>query len=177
MCAFSVDNFRSNFTDLSRQFMFKLKFASFLVGGGFNETTTILVESTSLPTKNVTPVDAQFMGQQFKLAGNIEYPDWTVTFRMDTNLKVYSAFRKWIDGVRPGAGDTPNVMTPPSVYKGNIILSQLDNLQNTVGTIKLFGVFPSALGEVTLDTKSSEIQLFPVTFSYDYHVFSEGDAD
>ena len=124
--AFSIDNFRANFTDLSRQFMFKLKFASFLVGGDFNETTSILVESTSLPTKNVTPIDAQFMGQQFKLAGNIEYPDWMVTFRMDTQLKVYSAFRKWIDGIRPGNGSLANIMTPPAVYKGDIILNQLN---------------------------------------------------
>lgn len=175
MSPFSVDNFRANFTDLSRQYMFKVKFASFLVG--FDETTTILVESTSLPTKNVTPVDAQFMGQQFKLAGNIEYPDWTVTFRMDTGLKVYSSFRLWIDGIRPGAGPEPNTMAAPSVYKGIIILNQLNGNQDVVGTLKLHGVFPSALGEVTLDTKSSEIQLFPITFTYDYHEYTWGQAD
>lgn len=168
---FSIDNFKSKFRDLARQYMFKVVLFPPIAGVNFGELGTVLVESTTLPTKNVTAVDSQFMGQQFKLAGNIEYPDWSVTFRIDTDYKIYEAVRGWVDNIRPGQGGDANIMKTPKEYKGQLQLVQIDGEQKEIANLILWGAFPSAIGEVTLDTKTSDVQLLPVTFAYDYHTW------
>lgn len=167
--SFSVSDFTSKFGDLARSFMFKCIFTP--PAGVFNpyEKITVLVESTALPTKTIAEVEANFMGQQVKLAGNITYDNWTCNFRMDDKMEVYQTFREWSDLVRDANGN----MRTPAEYKAGMVLQQLDGSQNTIGTLQIFGAFPSVLGEITYDTKASDVQIFPVTFAYDFHTWSK----
>ena len=89
--AFTVETFKSKFTDFARSYQFMVSFTGAPVEGIRNPDMGFLVETTTLPTKNITAVDAAYMGQQVKLAGNVEYPDWEVTFRVDSEYKVYDA--------------------------------------------------------------------------------------
>ena len=177
--AFTVETFKSKFTDFARSYQFMVSFTGAPVEGIRNPDMGFLVETTTLPTKNITAVDAAYMGQQVKLAGNVEYPDWEVTFRVDSEYKVYDAIREWLDVIRPNVGVTAGTLTTPGRggYKGIIDFEQLDGNQKTIAGLKLFGAFPVALGGITLDTKTSDIQTFPVTFAYDYHTWKLGKID
>ena len=160
---------------LQRQYMFKAEFYPPDTFGD-NDLISALVETTSMPPKNVTPVEANFMGQQYKIAGNLEFPDWTVTFRIDGEYKIYNIMRSWVDGIR---NPDTNALALPAIYKRPITLLKLkgDDLNTTVWTLKLFGAFPSSIGEVTLDTKTAELQSFQVTFAYDYNTWKLGKED
>ena len=165
--AFNIDNFTANFNDLARSYMFKCIFSPPAGISNPSEKLSVLVESTVLPTKNIAEVEANFMGQQVKLAGNVTYENWACTLRMDASVDVYRTFREWMDKIRNVEG----FVTSPKEYKGGITLEQLDGEQNTVGTAELFGAFPITLGEIGYDTKASDIQTFAVTFAYDYHTW------
>lgn len=166
--SFSISNFESNFQDLARSYQFHVKALGPVTDKGIFET---LVESTTLPQRNVTAVDAIFMGHQYKLAGNVEYPDWTCTFRVRSDYNIYKEMRNWQEAIR-SKGEDNITLANWRDYKSTVELDQLDNTGNSQSSLKLIGVWPSGLGEITYDTKTSDVQTFAVTFTYDYHTWS-----
>ena|SRR4030067_353033 len=166
--SFSISNFESNFQDLARQYQFHVKALGPITSKDIFET---LVVSTVLPQRNVTAIDAKFMGHQYKLAGDVEYPDWTCTFRVKSDYTIYKEMRTWQEIPR-SKGEDNIVIGNWRDYKSTVELDQLDNTGNSIGTLKLIGVWPSGLGEITYDTQTSEVQTFAVTFTYDYHTWA-----
>jgi len=165
--AFTVSDFRSRVRDLAKQYMFEIS-VLMPVAVGTSELVNILAQSTSIPGRTITPVDANFMGQQYKLAGNIEFSPWSVEFRMDDNYDVYKKFRAWSELVR---GTETNIAAFPAQYKSEPIIYQLDAAGNKLNQITLKGAWPSEIGEIAVDTTSSELQVFSVTWEYDQSLF------
>ena len=174
--AFSLEDFKASFDDLARAYWFRVQFSGVGVSVTFPEDISMLIKSTTLPQKVVAAIDAEFMGQQLKLAGNVTYPDWTCTFRVDSNLEIYNTMRKWMNLIRPNTGENPANMNAPLIYKGTIDLYQIDGNQKDVGHISLRGAFPITLGDIAYDTATSDVQEFPVTFSYDYNIWTPKKA-
>lgn len=161
--AFSISDFSAQFKkDFARQYQFVLDFAEQLPS--FRELN-VYVESTELPSREVEAIETGFLGQDIKLAGRVKYPDWTCTFRIDSDYLIYEALRNWqekIDFNNLNLQDSRN-------YKGQIRLDQIDGNNNFVGGVILYGAFPKTLGSIKYDTKSSDLVTCEVVFSYDYH--------
>ena len=174
--ALTVEDFQSNIEDTRRQFHFRLTVTPQGVpnlGGPTVKKLQALVLSTATPSKATTPLDAMFMGRQLKLAGNITYPDWSCIFRVDNDMVIYKAMYEWTEAIRNSSNMK---MGAASLYKSQVLLEQLDAFEDPATAVakasySLQGAFPSTLGEITLDTTSSEIQQFPVTFAFDGYTY------
>lgn len=165
--AFSIDNFTSKFANLARSYMFMCQF-------GDNKDLQFLVESTVLPSKTIQEVEVNYQGQQIKVAGNVTYENWTCTFRVDSKYEVYKEFRTWMAQVRNDNGGVGK----DNSFRRELVLHQLsedadDNSMNPVSALILTGAFPTVLGEIAYDTKTSDVQTFTVTFAYNYHTWTK----
>jgi len=166
--AFSVNDFRSKVRDLAKNYMFEVEIV-FPVAIGSSDLVNILAQSTSIPGRTAEAIDAPFMSQQYKLAGGITYDPWTVTFRVDDNYDIYKKFRAWSELIK---GTESNIAAFPAQYKARPAIFQLDNSGNRLNKITLIGAWPSVVAEIAVDTTTSDIQNFDVTFEMDSNIFS-----
>lgn len=161
--AFSISDFSAQFKkDFARQYQFYLFDAQKMPS---IKDISVYVESTSLPSREVDVIEAGYLGQDYKVAGKVKFPDWSCTFRIDSDYLIYEALRKWQEQIDFNSNKIDNVDS----YKGIVDFLQLDGNGEMVGELILIGAFPKSLGEIRYDTKSSEIATCEVTFSYDYH--------
>ena len=168
--AFNVSDFRANTRDLARQYQFQVAIIFPAdVPGATSDKVNILAQSTSIPGREIDAMDVPFMGAQYKLAGQVTYPDWEVTFRIDDNYDIYKKFRAWSELIK---GTETNIASFPSQYKTDPELYQLDGAGNKLTKITLKGAFPMSISEVALDMGATEIQELSVSFAYDYNIFS-----
>lgn len=164
---FNVSEFRAKVRDFARQYLFEVEFI-FPQTVGNDEVVNFLVEASSIPGRIIEPIDVPFMGQQYKVAGMVTYDDWTVTFRVDDEYRVYKQFRAWSELVH---GTESNIASFPAQYKANLNIYQLDAAGNQMNKIILNGAWPQTLGEVALAQGDSTYQTLDMTFSYDFSKF------
>jgi hypothetical protein len=163
---FKVQDFLTQVRDLARNYQFQAEIIfPAIVGNDITGFTNILAESTSLPVKTIEEVDASFMGQPIKLAGMLNYPTWTVNFRVDDNYEVYKRFRAWSELV---VGTETNIASFPTQYKTNCNFYQLDGAGNRILSYTLYGTWVSSLQEETLDYSNRNISILPINFEYDF---------
>jgi len=170
--SFNVTDFKSIAGSLQRSYQFRIIFPALGIGLdlGSNDmkNATVLVKSSKCPSKNIAAIDVPYAANQLKLPGNVTYPDWTCTFRVDTKLGVYNAMYQWSEQVR--SSDT-NILSAPATYKKEVTLQQLNGEnpsgEEAVGEYTLLGAWPITIGEINLDTTTSDVQEFQVTFAYD----------
>ncbi len=166
--AFSVADFRAKVRDLAKSYMFECEII-FPVSIGSSDVINMLAQSTSIPGRNIEAVEAQFMSQQYRLAGAVTYDDWPVTFRVDDNYEIYKKFRAWSELIK---GTDTNIAAFPVQYKSRPRIYQLDNSGNRLNSIELIGAWPSLVGEIAVDTATADIQTFDCTFTMDSNKFS-----
>lgn len=164
--AFSINEFTNKFKDLARSYMFSCVLPT--IAGINSYNIPVLIETTTLPTKTVADIEVTFMGQQSKYPGNVSYDNWTCTFRVDSEYNVYELMRTWMEIVR---GDGNGFTGKWEDYKKEITIIPVDADSVKLGNLTLHGAFPTVLGEIAYDTKSSEVQTFQVTFAYDRHTW------
>lgn len=160
---FSISDFSAQFkVDFARQYQFNLSWAQKIPS---LRNMSVFIESTELPSRDITIVEAGYMGQDYKIAGMVKFPDWVCTFRVDSKYRIYEALRIWQEQIDFNSSNMEDIRG----YKGDIQLDQIDGHNNTVGIVILYGAFPKTIGAIKYDTKSSELVTLEVTFSYDYH--------
>jgi len=165
--AFSVSQFKSRVRDLAKQYMFEAEIIFPQVIGS-SELVNILIQSSTVPGREVAAIDVPVMGQQLKIAGAVTYADWSADFRIDDNYDIYKKMRAWSELIR---GTETGISSFPAQYKSNPIIYQLDNAGNRLNAITMNGAFPITVGEVAVDWTASEVQTFSVTWSYDNNTF------
>lgn len=161
---FNVTEFRAKVRDFARQYLFEMEMA-FPSTITATDLPTYLVEAASVPGRVIEPIDIPFMGQQYKIAGQVTYDDWVVTFRIDDNYDIYKLFRAWSELIK---GTESNIASFPAQYKADPVVYQLDAAQTRLNQISLKGAWPNSIGEIALATGENAYQTFDVSFSYDF---------
>ena len=164
---FTIDRFKAFAAGLVRPNQFKAKIfvPAFLDGIEATNLTDILIESTSLPSRDLGVIDLpSYGGSILKLAGDEVYSDWTCTIVADGGMVTYKAFERWMEFIKsPTAGTRANDLS----YLSVIELRLLDGAKSTFYTKELTGAFPISLGEVTLSKEERDtVARFDVVFAY-----------
>lgn len=165
--AFTVQDFKSNVRELARQYQFELEVVFPQVIGS-SELVNILVHSSSMPGRKVSPTtDLSFMGMDYKLAANIEYPQWTAQFRVDDNYDLTKKWRAWLELIH---GTSTNIASLPSQYKSDISLYRLDGQGNRLIKITLNGAWPTNFSVGGLDISDRNAIDATVSIQYDFNI-------
>ena len=139
-------------------------------------------KAASLPSSEVNPLELYYKGRIIKLAGDRPaFPNWTVTVYNDEDFLIRNALEKWLSAINEHQGNimargvTPDLKT----YKSTAVVRQYSkgNDRIPIKTVSFIGLFPTRLGDVTLDWESqNQIETFEVEFAHDYWT-SAGTTD
>jgi hypothetical protein len=144
-------------------------------GGGWGgaEKLKFLAKSTQTPSMNVGPIDVNYMGMIYKVAGDVTFDDLTVTVMADNDYTVRDAFESWMAKIRARGASTGGV---PSTYKAHAKVKLLKYADETISAVYTYvGLFPISLSAIDLSYDSRDtIAEYTVTFSYDYWNTSDG---
>ena len=111
-------------------------------------------------------------GPTRKYLQRVEYDqEVSITFISDNTLVDRMAIETWMEsmhdwayGVKYLYDDDPKV----GGYTGTVVLTQLDRSDLPIYEVELVEAFPETLSGFSLDSSSSAIQTFDVTFGYRY---------
>jgi hypothetical protein len=106
-------------------------------------------------------------GPTRKYLQKVEYDqDITLTFLGDSTLVDRMAIETWMEYMYDPGYAMRYLYDGDGGYTGTIILRQLDRADMPIYEVELIQAFPEALSGLSLDSSSSAIQTFDVTFGY-----------
>ena len=123
-----------------------------------------LIESTQLPSAQLSTIEVPYFGRRIKLAGDRSYGSWQVRVINDENFLVRNALEEWSNKIN---GFTSNIRNQVS-YQSEAHISQYSKTGEIVRTYNFHNIWPSEIAPIDLDWSSTDIERFVVTFQYDY---------
>jgi hypothetical protein len=137
-----------------------------LRGANSIEILTQRVMNASVPESSVETIEINYKGRKTIYPGRDASPHTTVVTFWDTEShELYNFFRGWMDKI---SNPLTGVSTSRDKLVSELVIKRLAADSATVtGTNILTNVFPTAVGEITLNYESSDHISFDVTFSYD----------
>tara|TARA_Y100000034_G_scaffold116361_1_gene154582 strand:- start:107 stop:748 length:642 start_codon:yes stop_codon:yes gene_type:complete len=180
--AFNVSTFRTNFKyDGARANLFEVDFTVPLVGATSTEKYKLMVRGASLPGKTIGAINTPYFGNQWKAAGNLTFPDWTITIINKENFGVREDFERWMQSINGASGNIRSAnRVSPSSYKVPLHVKQFgkaapDSIHTAgegaavIAQYRFEGAFPTDLSDIALDWGTTDaIEEFTVTFAYDW---------
>lgn len=166
MPGFNIDSYRANFKSGARQYLFYFRplFPAAITAD--TETSTYLVRSTTIPESTTEEIITNWQGFDFKQSGKYTYTDWTVTFNVDNEAKIYGYYMNYMNYIHD---PTTNISRVHAEYFKDQQLDLLDLNGDIVMKVKLVGSWVKNVSSATLDYSSNDILQFDVTYSYLYH--------
>jgi hypothetical protein len=153
------------------------------------------IQSSSLPSRTITPVEVYVKGRKTQLRGETNLENtWDITFYNTDNMEARQVILDWMEEVHKnqynmnnrglisqginaiksiGKGIGELIDNPLSIfdqgvisYQKDITIEQLDGKGDTMFTVTLVGAFPINVSSVELDDSVSDISKTSVTFAF-----------
>ena len=134
---------------------------------GSNDTTAITYRavSSSIPETSLEQVSLEAHGVKLHYAGRRTWSGtWNLTLFETRQAGTRDALFKWQEFARSWENNSGNYKQDYSVTAE---LALYDDLPQVVRSIKMYGLFPTQIGETQLNQQAEIIQ-YQVTFSYDW---------
>jgi|SRR5690554_2908231 len=145
-----------------------------ILGNSISGSLPILkerVQNVNIPEKSNETITINYKGNQSLYAGRDGSPHtMTIQFWDDEAQSIYALMNDWYEnGILNsvvGGGVTKDL------YAVDLVVKTLAHDSNTVtATHRFNNVFPSSIGDISLDYSASEHITFSITFTYDAHIF------
>ena len=134
-----------------------------------------LIKAAQLPPSTIGIIDVPFRGRKLKVSGDRSFADWATTVTNDDTMIIKKAFEKWSEKIQNhnfvlGA-------TRLDEYYGSAIVRQLDRDGSQLRAYRFEGIWPSSVGEISLDFDTTDqIEFYDVNFSVQYwSAIDDGD--
>lgn len=149
--------------------------AAAVAAAGLNPANQIqfLCNGASIPPITLTPITVNFLGRPMRLAGERDFPEWTINVLNDTNWALRNAFEKWSDIISTieshrGRGSLGQ-------YAQQWEVTQLDRDGSDLKTYRFVDCWPSAISNIDLSfDPATTIEQFAVTIQYQYYTSDSG---
>lgn len=138
-------------------------------GGGNGDVLRLHVLSTSIPGFSTETFETNHHGFLIKHAGKKEYPrTLSATFEEKDDMTILTDIRNWHDlMIEPETG----VQVSADIYKVDGFLQLLNAQKAIVKEIRMRGMFPETISDITLDGGTTGATEITVDFSYDDWIF------
>lgn len=124
-------------------------------------------KAATMPAATVEKVPVGYQNRKINVAGDRTYDDWTITIYNDDAHNTRNALVAWSNMLH-GMGDQISGDIPAN-YKKTATVKQKNRNDEITAEHNIHGLFPTNVGEVTLDWDSNnEVSTFEVTFSLDW---------
>jgi hypothetical protein len=134
---------------------------------------TFLCKAAQLPGLTVDNIPVTYRGRVLNFAGEKTFAPWTVSIYNDTNFRIRNMLEDWSSYIQENSSTRGTVN--PSEYQVPLIVEQLDrNDGAALKTINFFDAYPTDIGAIGLDYDTASIEVFDVTFTYNYWTSTTG---
>jgi hypothetical protein len=166
-----IDTFVTQFNGGARSYLFEWQPNTSL--GIMGENDRFLVRASKIPATNIEPIIVEYQQIDFKFGGKKKYDDWTISFNVDRKADIRRKFEEWSNLIHEVKRDGfyhkyfdnyKSDETFKMLGKGSVFA-----IKDILG-VKLYGVWPSSIGEIEMDYSNQDFAHFDVTFSYQYHI-------
>ena len=163
-----ISRFMSHIDSMARQNRFEVEIFNPSLG---IRIRGMRVSKAVIPGRKIT-TDAYSEipgGPARKYLQKVEYDqDITITFLSDNTLQDRQAIEAWMESMYDSDYAMKYLYDADGGYTGTVVLRQLDRSDDAIYEVELIEAFPETLSGFSLDTSSSAIQTFDVTFGYRY---------
>jgi len=130
-----------------------------------------LCRTAELPDSTIAAIEVPYFGRKIKVAGERTFNDWSVTVMNDEDFSVRALFETWSNAINRLVANVRDTTISQEQYKADLEVIQYGKDGSEIRSYQFVGAFPTVVGAITLGwDSSSQIEEFPVSFSYDYWV-------
>ena len=129
-----------------------------------------LCKATTLPGDTIDVATVTYMGRGINIPSNRAAVQWTTTVYNDEGMEIRNNIESWMEQLNS--------------HKSNVRAAAMTQIQSYTGTLKVktFGkagtvipktyqfidAWPSAIGEITVDWETNDIQTYDITWEFAY---------
>ncbi|MCH2404553.1 MAG: hypothetical protein MK229_05555 [Nitrososphaerales archaeon] len=129
-----------------------------------------LCKATTLPGDTIDVATVTYMGRGINIPSNRAAVQWTTTVYNDEGMGIRNNIESWMEKLNS--------------HKSNVRDSGMSQIQSYTGTLKVktfekagtvipksyefIDAWPSAVGEITVDWETNDIQTYDVTWEFSY---------
>lgn len=178
--AFNIEEFKSRGLPLGgarpSQFMVEV-YPPAALGIPNAEKIKFVCSAAQIPPAIVAPVQVAYFGRIVKFRGDREFPDWTVTVQNDADFYVRKIFEKWNTSMNTLVSNIQRPEIFATDYKATAEVTQMRSDGEVIATYIMEGLWPNQVDAIPLNWEAmNQIEMFDVTFSYDYWLPKLGDS-
>ena len=107
-----------------------------------------------------------YRGRPVNFAGERTFAPWTITIYNETTFNIRNAFEQWSHGIQNL--NATNGIVNPRDYQVDMSVHQLDRNGAQVKSYKFVDAYPITISTIQLDYDNPQIEMFDVTFQYNY---------
>lgn len=174
--AFNINDMRAQLAGGgARPTLFQVQITNPANGAG-DIKVPFMCKAAQLPASTLGSIPIGYFGRKIQIAGDRTFDPWTVTIMNDEDFLIRNAMEEWMNQINLHEQNVTGFGTSaPSVYKSQATVQQYGKDGNILREYKFNGIFPTAVGEISLDWDSVDtIEEFTVTFQYDWWNVSGG---
>lgn len=159
----SLKKFKSVIGEGQRTNKFWIRFPEMFAGE--DNELSYLVQSSTVPTKGIGTIVLPWQGVNFRLPGDHEVSgSWTVTFRLDDKNKAFKPMFSWLTSTLDSLSNSRAALA--DVIK-DVEVTLLGTNGQTVSTFKILDMFPTEMGDVTVDYEAENaVSTWSVNFAF-----------
>jgi hypothetical protein len=127
--------------------------------------------ATQIPPAPLDAIPVPYFGRKIKIAGDREFPDWTVTIYNDESFDIRVMMESWSNRINSMVSNLLDESMFPMAYKSTAKVIQYGKTGNIIRAYDFIGIFPTNVDAIPLDwDQTNTIEQFDVTFAYDYWI-------
>ena len=128
-----------------------------------------LCRTAELPASTISFVSIPYFGRSIKVGGDREFGDWSVNVMNDEDFAVRSLFELWSNAINRLESNVRDPVVSTEDYKTDLQCTQYSKDGDIIREYNIIGAFPTTVSGISLDWDSTnQIEVFAVTFAYDY---------
>lgn len=129
------------------------------------EQVLLYCDQVQLPSLNFSTIQNRTFGEFREVPYEKLFGDISMSFYVDTDMKVKSVFDKWMTIIQDPITRTFNYYND---YTCDMMISVQDLNFNTTYIVYLFECYPKTMGAVQLDYSSKDVMKLSITMQYKY---------
>ena len=175
MASFSIDSFTSKLKAggaLASLFEAELTLSRGTEASSSVQDFKFLCKATTLPGDTIDVATVTYMGRGINVPSNRAAVQWTTTVYNDEGMEIRNNIESWMEQLNSHKTNVrASAMTQIQSYTGTLKVKTFGKASGTnrfLKTYEFMDAWPSAVGEITVDWETNDIQTYDVTWEFAY---------
>ena len=173
MASFSIDTFTSKLKAggaLSSLFEAELTTTKGPQQASAVQDFKFLCKATTLPGDTIETATVTYMGRGINIPANRAAATWETTIYNDEGMEIRNNLESWMEQLNSHKSNVrATAMTQIQSYTGTLKVKTFAKAGSTITkSYEFIDAWPSAIGEITVDWETNDIQTYDITWEFSY---------